>query len=63
MIVDPELPEWVGDALLMIQFGYDEQQVENMSLGVKVRLMYLYTQIEKSKAEASRPKDSPGAIR
>jgi hypothetical protein len=44
---DPDLPEWMPNALVMALFGYDEQQVMNMSIAVKVRLLLVHGEITK----------------
>lgn len=57
---DPDLPEWTPNVLIMALFGYDEDQVMNMSIAVKVRLLLMHGEITKRQASSADAMNPPG---
>lgn len=57
---DPDLPDWTPNVLIMAIFGYDEEQVMNMSIAVKVRLMLIHNEINKRQAGGVDPMKQVG---
>jgi hypothetical protein len=49
---DPDLPDWTPNVLIMALFGYDEEQVMNMSVAVKIRLLFMHSEINHRQNES-----------
>lgn len=57
--VDADLPDWAPDVLLMAIFGYDEEQMLKMSPAIKMRLMFMYSELQKASSGTHQPVSNP----